>query len=100
MTNLTKQFSFNDQSLNQFDSDLSSIGYNYEGTLDGCLWIYNNGQRSIYIQVGDGGVVATSLGLTLNNKVTQTQLSIKGIKDGKSLFNWICQNLGQPVKQC
>ena len=98
MAKLTKQFSFNEQSLNQFDSDLASIGYHYEGTLDECLWIYRNGQRSVNIQVGDGGVVAASLCLTLNNRVKQTDLSIKGIKNGKRLFNWICQNLGQPIK--
>ena len=84
----------------QFDSDLAGLGYHYEGTLDGCLWIYRhiNQQLSVMIQVGDGGVVAASLGLTLNNKVKQTNLSIKGIKNGKSLFNWICSNLGQPKK--
>jgi len=92
-------FSFNEESLNQFDADLLALGYQYEGTLDGCLWMYRlNSSYSVNIQVGDGGVVAASICLTRGSKVEQTDLSLNGITDSKKLYNWIASNLGQPKK--
>jgi hypothetical protein len=52
-------FSFNEQSITDFDARMEKIGFIYEGTFDNCVWIYRKSKtQSVTIQVGFGGVLS------------------------------------------
>lgn len=86
------KLNFTTETLNQFDANMSSIGYNFEGTLENCLWIYRaTSSHKLTIQVGDGGIQYVTEYVGNEN----TPISIKGIKSTERLFTWIKSCLGK-----
>jgi len=86
------KLNFTTETLNQFDANMSSIGYNFEGTLENCVWIYRaTASHKLTIQVGDGSIQYVTE--YIGNK--HNSLSIKGIQSTERLFTWIKSCLGK-----
>tara|TARA_R110000803_G_scaffold199448_1_gene263517 strand:- start:355 stop:603 length:249 start_codon:yes stop_codon:yes gene_type:complete len=71
MTNLQ----FTEKTLSNFDINMDSIGYQYEGSLHG-IWIYKNKEdKEIQIVIGNGGVIGAIINrcFNINMKLINSQ---------------------------
>ncbi len=73
--------------MNSFDLLTKSIGYEYEGTLEDCIWIYRKDSENFFsIQVGFGGVQYVSIYKKNDNVLNRKVLDLTDVKSVPNLF--------------
>lgn len=89
METITPSFTFTDNSLSNFDKKLENkLGFTFEGSLFGEIWVYRRNNQKIDIQVGFGGVRFVTIYTSENGRPVDTiKLDMTTITSPTKLFN-------------